>query len=146
MAKKLANDYRLWIDSATPGTFAMIKGQQDISVSRNGATIDTSTKDDFPYGTQAPGLRSLSIPFSIIPDLPDATGYTRLETVALAATSTPVNFQIRKNGSSGAAPADVVFQGSMYVTDFNSSFGQNDAVKVTGTLVSAAAPTTDLLA
>jgi hypothetical protein len=33
----------------------------------------------------------------------------------------------------------------MYATDFNTSFDMNDAVKATGTLVAAAAPTTDAL-
>ncbi len=146
MAKRLGNDYRLWIESATPGTYSEIKGGQDLSVTRNGATIDTSTKDDFPYGTSAPGLRQLSIAASIIPNLPDANGYTRLETQSAAASSTPVNFQIRKGGSAGATPGDVVFTGAMYITDFNSSFGQNEAVKASFTLVAAAAPTTDVLA
>lgn len=146
MAKKLANDYRLWIESATPGTYNMIKGQQDLSVNRSSSPIDTSTKDDFPYGTSAPGLRSLSIPFTIIPDLPDATGYTRMETQALAAVATAVNFQIRKGGTTGNGTTDLVFQGSMYITDWNHSYGQNDSVKATGTLVAAAAPSTDVLA
>jgi hypothetical protein len=145
VAKKLGNDYRLWIESATPGTYNELKGGQDLSVTRNGATIDTSTKSDFPYGTSAPGMRQLSIPFSILPSLPDTTGYTRFETVANATVAAPINFQIRKGGSTGGTP-DVVFQGSMYITDFNTDFGQNGAVKVTGTLVAAAAPTTDLLA
>jgi hypothetical protein len=145
MAKKLANDYRLWIESATPGTYNMIKGQQDLSVSRNAAQIDTTTKDDYPYGTSAPGNRQLSINCSIIPDLPDTTGYTLLESKANAATPTAVNFQIRRNGSTGADPADTVFKGLMYITDFNDDFGQNAPVKKTFTLVAAAAPTTDVL-
>ena len=57
MAKKLGNDYRLWIESATPGTFNEIKGGTSLKINRQASTIDTSTKDDFPYGTQAPGLK-----------------------------------------------------------------------------------------
>jgi hypothetical protein len=146
MAKKLGNDYRLWIESSTPGTYNQILGQQDLSVDRSGALIDTSTKDDFPYATQAPGLRSVSIPFSLIPNLPDATGFTRFETLANATVATAFNIQIRKGGSSGVAPGDVVFAGSVYCNGFNTNFGQNDSVKATGTLVAAAAPTTDVLA
>jgi predicted secreted protein len=145
MAKKLANDYRLWIETAVAGTYAMIKGQQDLSLSRNAQQIDTTSKDDYPYGTSAPGNRQLSISCSIIPDLPDANGYTLLETKALAASPAAVNFQIRRNGSTGADPADVVFKGSMYITDFNDDFSQNAPVKKSFTLVSAAAPTTDVL-
>jgi hypothetical protein len=138
--KKLGNSFRICIgDSATPTeVFTEIKGQQDLSISRQGATIDTSTKGDFPYGTQAPGLRTLSISIALIPDLPDALGYTAFETWAQAASATPKNFQI-KDGST------IVFEGAMYATDFNTSFGQNDAVKATCTLVAASAPTTDAL-
>jgi hypothetical protein len=145
VSKKLANDYRLWIESATPGTYNMIKGQQDLSISRNAAQIDTTTKDDYPYGTSAPGNRQLSINCSCIPDLPDANGYTRLETQALLAVPAATKFQIRKNGSSGASPADVVFEGSMYITDFNDDMGQNKAVGKSFTLTAAAAPVTDAL-
>lgn len=140
MGKKLGNDYRLFIgDGATPTeAFTEIKGQQNLSITRNANTIDTSTKDNTPYGTKAPGLRDLSIAFELIPDLPDATGYTALETFMLASSPTPKNFQI-KTGST------IVFEGSMYGTDFNSTLNMNDAVKATGTLVAAAAPTTDVL-
>jgi hypothetical protein len=146
LAKKLGNDYRLWIESATPGTYNEILGQQDLAVNRQGNVIDTSTKDDFPYASQAAGSRTLSLPFNLIPSLPDTTGYTRLETQALATTATPFNVQVRKGGSSGNGTTDVVFEGSVYCTDFNTSLGRNDAVKVTGTLVANGAPTTDLLA
>jgi hypothetical protein len=146
MAKKLGNDYRLWIESATPGTYNMIKGQQDLSWNQSGGAIDTSTKDDFPYGTQGPGLRSISIPYNLLADLPDANGYTRMETLSNAAVATPFNIQIRKGGSAGVTPGDVVFACSVYNTDFNVSAGQNDSVKATGTLVAAAAPTINALA
>jgi hypothetical protein len=140
VGKKLGNDYRLFIgDGAGSEVFSEIAGQQDLSVTRSGNAIDTSTKDNFPYATQAPGLRTLSIACSLIPDLPDASGYGALETAALATSPAPVNFQI-KTGST------VVFLGSMYITDFNTSFGQNDSVKSTFTLVAADAPTTDALA
>lgn len=143
MSKKLGNDYRLWIESITPGTYNMIKGQQDGAINRSGSTVDQTTKDDFPYGSAAPGTRSLSIPFSLIPDLPDATGYTRFEGLANATVATAINIQVRKGGSAGNSTTDVVFQCSMYCTDFNTTFGQNDSVKATGTLVNAAPPTID---
>jgi len=144
MAKKLGNDYRLWIESTTPGTFNQILGQQDLSMDESGGTIDTSSKDDFPYGTQAPGLRSVTINFSIIPNLPDVTGFTRFESIATATTSTTLKVQIRKGGSAGT-DTDKVFEGTCYITNFNKSFGMNDAVKATGSLVAAAAPTTNAL-
>lgn len=140
MAKKLGNDYRLFIgDGAGTEVFTEIKGQQNLSVTRNGNTIDTSTKENFPYGTSAPGMRNLSIAIELLPDLPDASGYTAFETWANSATPTPKNFQV-KTGST------IVFECGMYLTDFNTAFDMNGAVKTTGTLVAAAAPTTDVLA
>jgi predicted secreted protein len=144
MARKLGNDYHLWIDGGS-GTYSRVKGQTTLNVTRNGQAIDISAKEDFPYAAQAPGMRTLSIAVDIIPDLPDSLGYTRLETVAMASSPTACNFQIRKNGVSGTG-SDVVLQASCYVSDFNTDFGQNSAAKVTCTLVAAAAPTTDLLA
>lgn len=140
MAKKLGNNYRLFIgDGGGTEVFAEIAGQQDLSISRQSAQIDTSTKDNFPYATSAPGLKTLTIPFNLIPDLPDADGYGELEDQALSTSPVPWNFQVKTG-------ATVVFECAMYVTDFNSSMGQNDSVKVTGTLVAAEAPTIDTLA
>jgi predicted secreted protein len=145
MAVILANDYRLWIESSTPGTYTMIAGQQDLAINRNGQTIDISSKDDFPYAAQAAGARTLNLALSGVADLPDANGYTRLETQANLTVATPFNVQVRKGGSSGTG-ADVVFEGAMYATDFNHSMSRNDAVKYSVTLVASAAPTTDVLA
>lgn len=140
MAKKLGNNYRLFIgDGGGTEVFAEIAGQQGLSISRQSAQIDTSTKDNFPYATSAPGLKTLSIPFNLIPNLPDDDGYGELEAQALATSPVPWNFQI-KTGST------VVFECAMYITDFNTAMDQNDAVKVTGTLVAADAPTIDELA
>lgn len=143
MAKRLGNDYRLWIESAMAGTFNEIKGQTTLKISRQAGSIDTSTKDDFPYGTQAPGLKTLTVDVELYPNLPDATGYTRFET--LSQGSTPVNFQVRKGGSAGAA-GDVVFEASMYIGNFDTDMSKNDVLKVTAQLTLAAAPGTDVLA
>lgn len=145
MAKKLGNDYRLWVESATTGVYNEIKGNQDLAISRDGAQIDTSSKSDFPYGTSAPGLRNLSITASFIPDLPDANGHGRLMTLINAATTTPIGLQIRKGGAGGVSPGDVVLAGSFYGTQANDGLGQNAAVTSSFTFVSAAAPTTDAL-
>jgi hypothetical protein len=145
VGKKLGNDYRLWVESATPGTYNMVKGQMGLTQNGQGSTIDTTSKDDFPYGTQAPGTRNGSISVECIPDLPDPNGFTRIETLANAAIPDPFNVQIRKNGSSGADPADVVLEVSVYCTDFPKNYGMNEAVKSNWTLVYAAAPAFDAL-
>lgn len=146
MAKKLGSDYRLWIESATPGTYNMIKGNVSLSYAASGSTIDTTSKDDYPFSTRAAGQRDLSIDFEIVPDLPDATGYTRFETQANLTAPTPTNFAIRKGGASGADPADVVVKGSFYITDLSVTLNNNEPVKVTGKLIAASAPTTFTLA
>jgi hypothetical protein len=144
MAKKLGNDYLVWVDSATAGTFSIVKGQQSISISRDAGSIDTTTKDDLGYGTSAPGLKSLKLSLDTIPNLPDATGFTRLETLCNTVPQAPFNIQIRKGGPNGAA-GDVVFAGSVYGNISSTEFGQNDAVKAKVEFTAAAAPTTDVL-
>lgn len=142
MGKKLGNDYRLFVN--TTSTYAIVKGQQGLTQGGSSATIDTSDKDNSPYGTVAPGNFDMTIGFELYPDLPDVNGFTRMETLFLS--QTPELFQIRKGGASGADPADVVFKASCYVLSFAKSYGKNEVVKVTGTLGLAAAPTVNLLA
>ncbi|WP_242148924.1 phage tail tube protein [Sphingomonas sp. BAUL-RG-20F-R05-02] len=144
MAKKLGNDYLLWIESATPGTYNLVKGQQSVSISRDAGSIDTTTKDEAGYGTSAPGLKSLKISLDIIPNLPDATGYTLLESQCNAAPAVAFNIQIRKGGAAGAT-ADAVFQGLVYGNLSSTEFGQNDAVKAKAEFTAAAAPVKDVL-
>lgn len=143
MAIKMGNDYRLWIESATAGTYNLIKGQQSLSYDRNSGAIDTSTKDAFPYATSAAGLFDVSISLDGIADLPDANGFTRTETQFKSQTTT--KFQIRKNGASGATPGDVVFEGLCNILGLPITYGQNDAVKYKLSLGLAAAPTIDAL-
>ena len=137
--KRLGNNLRLQIESATPGTYNQIAGQQNLSVNRSSQTIDTSTKDEFPYGSSAPGSRSVSIPATFIPSLPDANGYDRM--VTLVGGTTPFNIRIIDTGDSN----NVVFLCSVYVTDRNNSLDANAAGGASCTFVNAAAPTTDLL-
>jgi predicted secreted protein len=144
VGKKLGNDYRLWIDNGS-GTYSEIKGQQDLTINRDSGLIDTSSKDDGAYGTQAPGLKACSINCEVYPNLPDAAGYGRLETIALASPQVANNFQVRKGGSAGSG-SDVVFQASMYVGNFNTTAPKNGVTGVSFVLALAAAPTTDALA
>ena len=144
MAKKLGNDYLVWVESDVGGTFNLVKGQQSVSISRDAGSIDTTTKDDSGYGTSAPGLKSLKLSLDTIPNLPDASGYTRLETLCNATPQAPFNIQIRKGGPT-ALEADAVFAGLVYGNISSTEFGQNDAVKAKVEFSSAAAPTTDVL-
>lgn len=144
MGKKNGTDYRLWIESATPGTYNEIKGQTGHDVKRQGGLFDTSSKDDGAYGTEMPGQKKVNLDFEIFPNLPDANGYGRLESAALASPSLPVNFQVRKGGSAGVT-GDAVFQASMYIGNFDTSYPKDGPVKCTFQLALAAAPTIDAL-
>jgi hypothetical protein len=143
MAKKLGKDYRLWIESSVAGTYNEIKGQVGLKISRKASGIDSSSKEDFPYGTELKGRQSLTIDFDIKPDLPDTNGYTRFE--SQAKLPAPTNFQIRKNGSAGADPGDVVFAASMNIMTNDADLPDNDVVKASGQLTLAAAPSVDAL-
>jgi hypothetical protein len=144
MAKKLGKDYLLWIESSTPGTFNYIKGQQELEYSESAGSVDTTTKDDFPYSTSAPGSRGITIDFSCIPDLPDSTGYTRLETVAASATP-QIKIEIRKGGTSGSG-SDAVFAGTVNIASKTTSAGNGNPVGSKWQLTNAGAPTTNALA
>lgn len=143
MAKKLGNEYRLWIETAVVDTFVEIKGQTTLKINRQAGNVDTSTKSDFPYGTSQPGRRALSVDFELLPDLPD-TAFTRMETLSQASPQAPVKFQIRKGGSAGAT-GDVVFAALLNIGNLDTDFPDNAPVKANGQLTLAAAPTVDTL-
>ena len=77
MAVLLGNNYMLWVESSTPGTFNMLKGQGTLADSRSQATIDTSDKTSSGYATSAYGLITLKLSLDVRVNLPDASGYTR---------------------------------------------------------------------
>lgn len=142
MGYKLGNDYKLFIESSTPGTFNVIKGQGSLEKSAKADTIDTTSKDDYPYKTKAPGSRDASISLDIKVNLPDATGYGRLETLALAATPAPFRIQVRK---APFAVGDAIFDALVYCNDLSTSFPQDGVVMVKGGFELAAPPTVDAL-
>ncbi len=138
--KKLGSDYRLFLQTATAGTFVQPAGQGNLTVNRGKGFNSSATKDQEGVDTQTPGLRSLSIKQDIVPDLPDAQGYTRMET--LDKSNAAEIYQIRKKPF---ATGDVVFECSMYTALDNTDFNQGETVKAGVTLQPAAQPTVDLL-
>lgn len=141
MAKLLGNNYRLYIQSATAGTYNPIGGQGDLSYSRKAQLIDVSDKNNAPYGLKAAGNFDVEISMSGIPDLPDANGLSRAET--MFKTQAIEKYQIRK---APFATGDVIFEGSCYTNDCSVSFPKDAPASYTLALGLAAAPTTDLLA
>lgn len=142
MPYKLGNDYKLFVESTTAGTFNLVKGQGNFSKSSKADTIDTTSKDDYPYKTKAPGSRDASYSLDIKPNLPDATGFTRLETLANASTPAPFRIQLRK---APFAVGDVILDASVYCTDLSPEFPQDGVVMAKCEFVLAAPPTVDAL-
>lgn len=146
MGKKYGNDYRVWVESAVAGTYYEIKGQTETERGGSSQPIDTTSKSDYPWSTSGPGSKGLTLNVGVVPDLPDANGYTRLETIAKATTPTTIKLQIRKGGAAGATPGDVVFECEMHITGFDDSYPMNGAVGTKFSFANAAAPTVMALA
>lgn len=139
MGKKLGNNYRLYVNDG--GTFYEPKGQGNLTINRGQGFFSTGTKDTGSYDTQAPQLKTLGISLAMIPDLPDANGFTRMET--LDATIATETYQVRK---SPFTADDVVFECVMYTSMGNTDMPQNAPVGASVTLTAAEAPTVDTLA
>lgn len=143
MAVTLGNNYRLWIESATAGTYNEILGQRGVDRTRSSGTIDVGDKNNAPYGLTAPGTFDLTITSDGVVNVPDTNGLERLNTQFLAQTAT--KFQIRKDGSLGATPADVEFEGLCYILELSISSPRNGERTWSVRLGLAAAPTVDTL-
>ncbi len=143
MAVLLGNDYLLWIESATPGTCNVVKGQGTLTDTRSQPKIDTSSKETTGYSTGAFGNKEIELDLDIKVTLPDANGYTRLETQANAGAATQI--QVRKGGAAGMA-ADSIFTCSVYASITNRTFNKDGTVDVKVKFALAAAPTVDALA
>ena len=134
MGKKLSNDYGLWVESATPSTYNYVKGQKGLTINRGDASVDTTTKDSAGWEDSETVRRNWSIDFDCLPDLPDATGWTRLESQSQAIPSS-FKVQIRKGGTAGTG-TDVVFAGTVRGTIDSTELNMDTAVpakvKLTG--------------
>jgi predicted secreted protein len=141
----LGNEYMLWVEATTPGTYNAVKGQGTLTINRSQQKIDTSSKDTSGYATSAYGLKDLTIDVDVKVSLPDASGYTRLETLCNAEPPAPFNVQVRKGGASGE-DTDAIFEASVYGSISSIAFNQNGTVDAKVQLALAAAPATDALA
>lgn len=138
MAKKLGQDFRLFVQDVGGATFSQPRGQGDLTINRSSSPIDTSTKDSGRYGTSAPGAKTLTISQELIPDLPDATGYTRMKT--LDSSGDPEVYQIREKPF---GEDDVQFECLMYTVFGNTGLGRAAAAGTSVELSAAEAPTVD---
>ena len=141
MAKKLGNDYRLFLRQTDGTAFSQPAGQGNLTKTGGKNFSSNATKDTEGYDTQQPGLKTLTLKQDLIPSLPDPTGYTRMET--LDKSNAVEVYQIRKKPF-GAT--DVVFEAAMYTGLDDTGFNQGASVTVGVTLTLAEAPTVDALA
>ena len=123
MPKLDANNYRVYIEGVTPGTLAEIRGQRTSSCDTQSNTYSTATKDSGNWDTFNYGQNSGNLSVECVPDLPDATGFTRAET--LHNTRAAARVQWRK---APFAPGDVVFDAPCIVTGINRAYPFNDVV------------------
>lgn len=139
MPKLSSNDYRLFIESSTPGTFNALLGQTSVSVDRGEVSFSTIDKASAVEVT-ARAMRNYAVSCEYRPDLPDATGHSRLET--FYASGNALNIQVRK-APFGAG--DSVYSASVRVASMALSSPLNDVNTTTVTLTTLAAPSIDAL-
>lgn len=144
MAFLNSDNYRLWIgDGAGTEAFAELAGQKGMDISFGSSKVDQTVKSD-SYETARPGLLSVTLSVDLTPSLPDANGYTRLESQWKAKGATTL--QIRKDGSAGDGSTDVVFAASMYVEGISDGFQPRTNATTKISFFLAAAPVTNTLA
>jgi len=142
MAVLLGNAYLAWFETATADTFAALKGQGTYSETRSQPKIDTSDKTTTGYSTGAYGNTEYEGSLDVRVNLPDPV-YTRIET--MSQSQTPIKFQIRKGGASGAN-GDAIFSALVNVSITSRSFNKDGTVDAKISVALAAAPTVDALA
>lgn len=141
MPKINANNLRLFVDNGS-GTFNVVAGQISTNIDRGEVSFATVDKAS-TIETSDRAMRNYQITTEIKPDLPDANGYTRIET--LYASGAGNAYQVRK------APygvGDVVFACTNFrVSSMPSQMQLNDAASGSIVLVPAtgATVTTDAL-
>jgi len=141
MANKLGHEYKLYVANSG-GTFNPVAGE--VEHSRDGSTtlIDQSAKGTGQFALQAPGRKTLVITVSGKKNLPDTDGLERIYALQKVYPQVAGSFQIRKDPFAGG---DVIFAGSMYVSNFNDAAPDQDNATFSFQLTCASAPTTDLL-
>lgn len=139
MGVKIGNNYLVHV--AAPGqtpVFGLFAGQQDGDLGGSRQSIDASHKTSGGVALKIPGLLDIPLNLAFVAELPDADGYTIVETAFKAGT--PVLVQVRKNGILGV-DADKIFACSMYVMSLPVKFGLNGTVSGTVGFEPEAEPT-----
>ena len=136
------NNYRAFIESATAGTFNQIAGQRALSYDTSLATYSVATKDSGAFDINGAGLLSLNLSVEVVPNLPDANGFTRCETLHNTRVNT-ARVQVRKSPFSGS---DIIFDAPILVTGIPKSAPFNDTVAGPISFALSGVPTVNTLA
>jgi predicted secreted protein len=112
MACTYGADVRLWIETAVADTYAMVKGEQEVSVSMSAAELDGSSKDSWPEKVSCRGAITRSISVSGLFEFPDANGGEKL--YEALRDGNILRVQLRKDGTA-ATSADAFFEGQVNV-------------------------------
>lgn len=137
-----ADDYRLWVgNGAGPEVFYEVQGQKGLRYRKSRAKVDQTVKSD-DYEAARPGLGSIALSLDLSPKLPDANGYSRLETAHGAKTL--VNLQIRKGGDTATAD-DAVFAIAAYVQEIGPNLDPKADASDSVVFMPTGSPTVDEL-
>jgi hypothetical protein len=124
---KLGNDNLAWFALTQAGTYYLPAGQQDGKLGFKLATFDASTKDGAGFAVKGAGNIDVSFTLGLLPLLPDANGYTAIETVCFTYPRTPLFIKVRRNGTA-ATDADTFFGAAFWVSSLDVDMAKNNAV------------------
>lgn len=143
MAKKLGHEYKLFVgDGEVSESFTQIAGQTGLTRDGSTALIDQSSKTTGQIAIQAPGRKTLTITCTGKAELPDANGLERVYAIQKEYPQEPANFQVRVDPFTDPED-DVVFAGSMYVSNFSLDDPDQDNSTFSFQITCADTPTVD---
>lgn len=141
MAKTDASFDWLWVNRS--GTYYAPNGQSNLQQPQSRSTIETSDKASYPDKTYMVTERDRQVTLTIKPDYPDVNGVQWMET--LWKGGTPELYRICSGGASSNGTANIIYQGSMVITQFNKSYNKGELRSIDIVLVPAAGATVDTL-
>lgn len=140
---KLGNDYRAWFATTVGGIYYQPAGQQSGDLKFTKSTFGAETKDSGGYAVKGVSLIDVQFTLAVEPLLPDANGYTLIETAFFTYPGTQLFMKVRKGGDT-ATDADTIFAAPFWVTSLGAGFPMNNVVLTPFTFDLAGQPTVAL--
>jgi hypothetical protein len=139
--RHLGSDYRLYVSDGAGGYNLAALVQSDLTMPSPQDLIDQSGKGDV-YKVKTPGRPDRTITCTGVQVYPDTNGLERVYSLFKAVPQAPVTFQVRNSPFSSG---DVVFEASMFISNFSRTAPDQQNATFSFELSLAAAPTVDLL-